>query len=48
MGNGMADLIARSLPGGAEDPRFAACFNAFQEAYQSDMFTGSAPYPGSL
>lgn len=48
MGNGMADLIARSLPGGAEDPRFAACFNAFQEAYQSDMFTGSAPYPGIL
>ena len=43
MGNGMADLIARSLPGGAEDPRFAACFDAFQEAYQSDMFTGSAP-----
>ena len=48
MGNGMADLIARSLPGGAEDPRFAACFDAFQEAYQSDMFTGSAPYPGIL
>ena len=43
MGNGMADLIARSLPGGAEDPRFAACFDAFQEAYQSDMFTGSVP-----
>lgn len=46
MGNGMADLIARSLPGGAGGPPLCRRFDAFQEAYRSDMFTGSAPYPG--
>ncbi len=47
MGKWPISLPAR-CPAGRRIPCFAACFDAFQEAYQSDMFTGSAPYPGIL
>ena len=48
VGNGIGKLIERALPGGLENPDYAACMEAFRADYRSAMFTGSKPYPGIL
>lgn len=45
MGNGMADLIARSLPGGAEDPRFAAASTPFRKRIKAICSPARRPIP---
>lgn len=48
VGNGIAKLIARILPGGAEDPRFEAAYQEFRVYYREHCMDQTKPYPGIL
>ena len=46
VGNGVAKLIERVLPGGLENPDFEDCLKAFREYYSQHLQDQTAPYPG--
>lgn len=46
VGNGVAKLIERVLPGGMENPDFEPCLNAFREYYSRHLQDRTEPYPG--
>lgn len=48
VGNGIAKLIARILPGGAEDPRFETAYREFRAYYNEHCADRTKPYPGIL
>lgn len=48
VGNGIAKLISRILPGGAEDPRFEKAYQEFRAYYNEHCMDQTKPYPGIL
>lgn len=46
VGNGVAKLIERVLPGGLENPDFDPCLKAFREYYSQHLQDRTEPYPG--
>ncbi len=46
VGNGIAKLISRILPGGAEDPRFDEAYREFRMYYNEHCMDQTKPYPG--
>ncbi len=46
VGNGVANLMARSIPGGNDNPQFDGCFQAFRKHYEHNLQNKTAPYPG--
>ena len=45
IGNGVAKLIARSIPDGEYNPNYAKCLKIFREYYVEHYFDKSKPYP---
>lgn len=48
VGNGIGNLIARSVPTGTDEPTTAACLADFRTYYAAHMTVYTAPYPGVL
>ena len=48
VGNGIGNLIARSIPGGKENPRFAGTLEAFKEHYAKHCLDETRAYPGIM
>ncbi len=48
VGNGIAKLIGRILPGGSDDPRFEEAYQAFRAYYNEHCMDETKPYPGIL
>ena len=48
VGDGVGMLIARSIPEGANDPRYEDCLSAFREHYAKHAADRTAPYAGIL
>lgn len=48
VGNGVAKLMERVLPGGLENPDFEACLKSFREYYSQHLQDQTVPYPGIL
>ena len=48
VGNGIGNLIARSIPGGKENPRFAGTLEAFKEHYAKHCLDKTRAYPGIM
>lgn len=48
VGNGVERLMERAVPGGRENPDFAACFADFKTAYAAGCTQKTRPYPGIL
>jgi phosphoglycolate phosphatase len=48
VGNGVAKLVERALPGGLENPDFSAVLATFRSHYQDHSQVLTAPYPGIL
>lgn len=48
VGNGIAKLISRILPGGAEDPRFEKAYQEFRAHYNEHCMDQTKPYPEIL
>lgn len=46
VGNGVAKLMERVLPGGLENPDFEPCLEAFRRYYSEHLQDQTAPYPG--
>ncbi len=46
VGNGVANLMARAIPGGYDDPQFDSCFAAFRAHYELNMNNKTGPYAG--
>ncbi|MDD3164438.1 MAG: HAD family hydrolase [Oscillospiraceae bacterium] len=46
LGNGATQLLAGSLPGGAEHPAFAQVLQGFRQYYAEHCMLDTAPYPG--
>ena len=46
VGNGVAKLIERAIPGGEKDANFNNCLKLFKEIYPQNMYNKTAPYPG--
>lgn len=46
VGNGVAKLIERVLPGGLENPDFEPCLNTFRQYYSQHLQDCTKPYPG--
>lgn len=46
VGNGVARLIARALPGGESNPDFAAVRQAYDRIYAAHACDSTRPYPG--
>ena len=44
IGNGVAVLIARSIPYGVENPNYQACLSVFKDYYKQHYFDLSLPY----
>lgn len=45
-GNGVARLIALSIPDGTDNPRFQECLADFRSLYAKNMQNKTKPYPG--
>ena len=45
IGNGVAKLIERSIPGGLNNPDYPECLRIFKEYYKAHYFENSRPYP---
>lgn len=48
IGNGVRNLMRRSVPEGEENPRFEECFTAFREHYAVHLNDHTAPYEGIM
>ena len=48
VGDGVGMLISRSIPGGQDNPEFAACLAAFRSDYAKNNQVQTAPYDGIL
>ena len=48
VGNGVASLVARALPGGEENPDFPTVLTDFRAYYELHKDDTTAPYPGIL
>jgi phosphoglycolate phosphatase len=48
VGNGVERLMERAVPGGWENPAFAACFADFKTAYAAGCTNKTRPYDGML
>ena len=48
IGNGVPTLIARSIPGGLEDPHYQECLSIFKDHYREHYFENTFPYEGIL
>ena len=48
VGNGIGNLIARSVPSGTDEPTTAACLADFRTYYAAHMMVHTAPYPGVI
>ena len=48
VGNGVRNLMARSVPDGEENPKFEACFQKFREHYVVHLNDHTAPYAGIM
>lgn len=46
VGNGVKNLMLRSVPGGEENPLFEDCFRAFKEHYALHLNDHTGPYEG--
>ena len=46
IGNGVAMLIARSIPNGKENPVYAECLETFRDYYSKHLSVHSLPYNG--
>lgn len=46
VGNGVRVLLTRAVPGGEENPHFAACEAAYRAYYESHTTVFTKPYPG--
>lgn len=44
VGNGVRNLLERSVPGGLEDPKYEACLGTFQDYYSQNMQKKTCPY----
>ncbi len=48
VGNGVANLVARALPGGAENPDYSRVYDDFRAYYSEHKEDETAPYDGIL
>ena len=48
VGNGVRNLMVRSVPDGEENPKFEECFQKFREHYAVHLSDHTAPYAGSM
>jgi len=48
VGNGVAKLIERCLPGGIDHPQFSSVLSAFKSHYAAHCELHTAPYPGVI
>lgn len=48
VGNGVRNLMRRSLPGGEDNPDFEQAFAAFREHYAAHCRDHTGPYPGIM
>ena len=48
VGNGVRNLMVRSVPDGEENPKFEECFQKFREHYVVHLNDHTAPYAGSM
>lgn len=48
VGNGVRNLMLRSVPDGESNPQFEDCFLAFQEYYKIHLNDHTAPYDGVM
>ncbi len=48
VGDGIGNLIARSIEGGKNNPRFAQCLSLFSDYYQKHSAIHTTPYPALL
>ena len=48
VGDGIGNLIARSIKGGKDDPQFEACLSLFRKHYETHNALFTAPYPEIL
>lgn len=48
VGNGVAKLIERVIPDGAENPDFPPCLECFRQYYSEHLQDQTAPYPGII
>lgn len=46
VGNGVAVLMARAIPGGFDDPNYAGALASFKEFYAAHSMDNTAPYEG--
>lgn len=46
VGNGVAKLIERAIPGGRDNPEFLNCLEVFKQNYSVNMYNKTAPYDG--
>lgn len=46
VGNGVARLMALSIPGGPDNPQYERCLRNFKAHYERNMENKTAPYPG--
>lgn len=48
VGNGVAKLIERAIPGGLDNPDFETCLEVFKKHYSENMYNKTAPYDGII
>lgn len=48
LGNGLANLMELSVPGGRSNPQYEKCIADFREYYAQNMYNKTAPYEGVL
>ena len=48
VGNGVRNLMVRSVPDGEENPKFEECFQTFREHYAVHLNDHTAPYAGIM
>ena len=48
VGNGVRNLMVRSVPDGEENPKFEECFQKFREHYAVHLNDHTAPYAGIM
>lgn len=48
VGNGIGNLVARSVPEGKENPNYNKCFELFKNFYTENMTAKTVPYEGII
>ena len=48
VGNGVAKLIERAIPGGVSNPDYKNCLEYFKKTYSKNMYNKTAPYNGII